>query len=117
KHVTSELVRSIFDVDRMLYFVAPEWWTPRLHRSAQHLGEEPGTAQPPPGGDVHPVGPGRLPVFPGLKAKLAGADAAFSSAERGTGISSDNIVDWGGAKELGRDNYYITEDSAPAKLG
>ena len=41
RHVTSELVRSIFDVDKMLYFVAPEWWAPRLHRSAQHLGEPP----------------------------------------------------------------------------
>ena len=29
KHVISELVRSIFDVDKMLYFVAPEWWAPR----------------------------------------------------------------------------------------
>ena len=36
------------------------------------------------------------------------------SATRGTSITSENIVDWGGAKELGRDNYYITEESAPA---
>lgn len=28
-HVTSELIRGIFDVDSMLYFVAPEWWRPR----------------------------------------------------------------------------------------
>jgi hypothetical protein len=27
-HVTSELVRGLFDVDKMLYFVAPEWWQP-----------------------------------------------------------------------------------------
>jgi hypothetical protein len=131
KHVTSELVRSIFDVDSMLYFVAPEWWMPRLHRSAQHLGEEPGTPQPPAGGGVVRPGTGglMLPALAGLKVdrrsgfapvggwQLAGADAASSSAERGTGISADNIVDWGGAKELGRDNYYITEDSIPAKLG
>jgi hypothetical protein len=127
KHVTSELVRSIFDVDSMLYFVAPEWWTPRLHWSAQHLGEPPGTPQPPAGGGVVRPGTGGLPVFTGFTVQqpvftgftvqLAGADAASSSAERGTGISSDNIVDWGGAKELGRDNYYITEDSIPAKLG
>jgi hypothetical protein len=31
--VLSELINSIFDVDKMLYFVAPEWWKPR--RSAQ----------------------------------------------------------------------------------
>lgn len=28
-HVTSELIRSLFDIDQMLYFVAPEWWRPR----------------------------------------------------------------------------------------
>ncbi len=40
KHVVSELVRSIFDIDKMLYFVAPEWWIPRLqhlHGSQQQL--------------------------------------------------------------------------------
>ena len=42
---------------------------------------------------------------------------AFGGAASGNSITSENIVDWGGAKELGRDNYYITEDSAPAKLG
>lgn len=53
KHVVSELVRSIFDVDKMLYFVAPEWWIPRLHRSSQHLGEEPKPAvQPARGGSA-----------------------------------------------------------------
>lgn len=37
EHVTSELVRAIFDVDKMLYFVAPEWWRapPRSRRSTQ----------------------------------------------------------------------------------
>jgi hypothetical protein len=29
RHVLSELINSIFDVDKMLYFVAPEWWKPR----------------------------------------------------------------------------------------
>jgi hypothetical protein len=28
-HVTSELIRRLFDVDAMLYFVAPDWWTAR----------------------------------------------------------------------------------------
>ena len=31
-HVTAELIRSIFDVDKLLYFVAPEWWLPRRRR-------------------------------------------------------------------------------------
>lgn len=29
RHVMSELINSIFDVEKMLYFVAPEWWKPR----------------------------------------------------------------------------------------
>jgi hypothetical protein len=41
----------------------------------------------------------------------------FGSAAKGNLISADNIVDWGGARELNRDNYYITENSKPAKLG
>ncbi|MEW6731705.1 MAG: hypothetical protein AB1489_10290 [Acidobacteriota bacterium] len=31
EHVTSELIRAIFDVDKMLYFVAPDWWRTRTH--------------------------------------------------------------------------------------
>jgi len=102
KHVTSELVRSIFDVDRLLYFVAPEWWAPRLHRSSkQKLGE--------PEPDVSKASGG----------EGAGLD---NSARRGgpTVVPATNVVEWGGG-EGGRDNYrnnyYITEDASPAKLG
>jgi hypothetical protein len=28
-HLGSELLRSIFDIEAMLYFVAPDWWKPR----------------------------------------------------------------------------------------
>ena len=31
RHTMSELLNSIFDIDKMLYFVAPEWWKPRPH--------------------------------------------------------------------------------------
>src|SRR4029077_11201208 len=31
RHTLSELINSIFDIDKMLYFVAPEWWKPRRH--------------------------------------------------------------------------------------
>jgi hypothetical protein len=33
-HVASELIRYLFDVDSMLYFVAPDWWRPRQQRLA-----------------------------------------------------------------------------------
>lgn len=36
-HVRSEIIRAIFDVDMMLYFVAPEWWMPRRHQSHLNL--------------------------------------------------------------------------------
>ncbi len=42
-HVLSELINAIFDVDKMLYFVAPEWWKPREH-SRQFLGDQNGMA-------------------------------------------------------------------------
>ena len=35
RHVLSELINAVFDVDKMLYFVAPEWWKPR--RTSQIL--------------------------------------------------------------------------------
>lgn len=28
-HIASELIRSLFDIDQMLYFVAPDWWRAR----------------------------------------------------------------------------------------
>jgi hypothetical protein len=75
-------VSALFDVDKMLYFVAPEWWNPRPTPVKQSIGE---------------------------------ADADSTSLEK---ITPDNVVSWGGAGEKGRDNnYYITEDSQPAKLG
>jgi hypothetical protein len=119
KHVTSELVRSMFDVDKMLYFVAPEWWAPRLHRSTQNLGEEPETNPPSTGGGVSTGVSGvRLsPAFAGLVSKISGVVSTFGSETRGTSITSENIAEWGGAKELNRDNYYITDESVPAKLG
>ncbi|TQC42328.1 peptidoglycan-binding protein [Rhodococcus sp. WS4] len=37
RHILAELLNSIFDVDKMLYFVAPDWWKPRVY-SRQFLG-------------------------------------------------------------------------------
>jgi hypothetical protein len=41
-HLRSEIVRSLFDVDGMLYFVAPEWWRQREHYG-QFIGSSPVT--------------------------------------------------------------------------
>lgn len=91
RHVVAELLNSIFDVDKMLYFVAPEWWRPRLHRSKLSLGSE-------------------SPV------KDATGKMVIESRDR-TVISDENIVGWGGKAERRQDDYYITEDSVAAKFG
>ncbi len=127
RHVVSELVRSIFDVDKMLYFVAPEWWVPRLHRSAQHLGEEVKPKPPTGGGSgtvTTPSGAGlRVNLLTSVKdaivnnRTLVAELLAEGAPPSGTTIPSQNLVDWGGGKDAGRDNYYITEKSEPARLG
>jgi hypothetical protein len=92
RHVVAELVNSIFDVDKMLYFVASDWWKPRIH-SHQAFG----TLTP--SGKLAPDGtPEMVP------------DTAMI-------LSRENIVGWGGVNEDRLDNYYITEASWPAKLG
>jgi hypothetical protein len=79
RHVLSELINSIFDVDKMLYFVAPEWWKPRHARGVQSFGEKPKGA----------TGP----------------------------VSVANQVGWDREDDVARKHYYITDESAPAKLG
>ena len=149
----------------MLYFVAPEWWVPRLHQSAQVLGEAPltpDTESVTTGGGSYPggsgagsgsgsvVGPasgtggGSYPggsgagsgsgsvvgpasgtgggSYPGGSGAGSGSGSVVGPASgtdtgRGIIIPAENTVDWGGGKESGRDNYYITEDSSPAKFG
>jgi hypothetical protein len=76
-HIRSEIIRSIFDVESMLYFVAPEWWMPRRRKGQLDLN-------------------------------IKQMDQAFS-------LGDDDVVKWGGEKRP--DNYRITEDSAPARLG
>lgn len=107
RHVVAELINSIFDVDKMLYFVAPEWWRPRLHRSKQQ---------------VQPTPPQEVATFPvtgtasvmqkGLYKKLA-----FVNTSAHSNVLSANTVGWGGINEDYRDNYFITDESEPAKLG
>lgn len=107
RHVTAELLNAIFDIDKMLYFVAPEWWRPRLHGGAQQLGPTPtptptlGTASV-----VDDV------LRKGLKKRVFSAAANVASNPL-----SGSTVGWGGIEDARRDNYYITEDSEPAKLG
>lgn len=104
RHIVAELINSIFDVDKMLYFVAPEWWRPQLRRYTQQLDES-------------AVAPKNSPVTAtafgaGITKKLLGLGAKSKK-----NVLATHTVGWGGADDPNRDNYYITEDSLPARFG
>lgn len=107
-HLRSELLRSIFDLDRMLYFVAPEWWLPRVH---SHQQLDPGM-QRDPFRMTSAARNGRAEL------NITKAKATLVAVADGTGpptIGQGSTAAWGGA---GRpDNYLITDESEPARLG
>ncbi len=91
-HVSSELVRSIFDVDEMLYFVAPDYWRPQTVD-----------------------GPGALP-------KVPYPPSLPDPKQDPMQLTGDVVLGWygyqaGASGVEARPNYLITEDSAPAPLG
>ena len=113
RHVVAELLNTIFDIDKMLYFVAPEWWRPRLHRGRQALG---GIRVP---GETEAAAPaGAETVYGQVKAQASKnvISQVFKQGE-GKQITPMDTVAWGGTDEDRADNYYITEESEPAKLG
>lgn len=85
QHIVAELINSIFDVDKLLFFVAPEWWRPRVH-SHQQLGTIDSIV------DANGKRIGAAPLIP-----------------------KQDPFGWGGDQR--EDNYYITEESSPARLG
>jgi hypothetical protein len=88
RHVLSELINAVFDIDKMLYFVAPEWWKPRRHYS-QFLGRKAPT----------PTGFGK----------------ASKPTTQGV-VGNEMVVNWAD-NEIRTDNYYMTNASEPARLG
>ena len=116
RHVVAELLNTIFDVDKMLYFVAPEWWRPRLHHSHQSLGgmRKPSDISASPAANGTAVASS---VFGELKSEaLKNVVTSATAASQNTQIAPMDTVSWGGAHNR-VDNYYITEESRPAKLG
>lgn len=110
RHVTAELLNSIFDIDKMLYFVAPEWWRPRLHRGRQQLQEE-----TKPRFDLGAVLDAAIDSSVLRRGLLARTLSAGSKAS--PSLLAASTVGWGGVNDAQRDNYFITEDSEPAKFG
>jgi hypothetical protein len=106
RHVVAELINAIFDVDKMLYFVAPEWWRPRLHHTHQQLeATVPATPKSGTSGSLDDI------IENGVNGIIS-QNAGFTIPKL-----NSSTVGWGGVNENNRDNYYITEDSAPAKMG
>jgi hypothetical protein len=106
-HLRSEMIKSIFDVDKMLYFVAPEWWQPRLHQSKLEVGadrEDMATS-------LSAESKKALKKAYGIEASV---NKLAAKAKLGT-LGTEDLVGWGG--EGRKDNYLITEDSDRAKLG
>lgn len=109
RHVVAELINSIFDVDKMLYFVSPEWWRPRLHRSSQQLKVKPAPTIGPVLAEANVVDKAlRRGVFAGALDAQLNFPADFASS---------STVGWGGVDDVSRDNYYITGESEPARMG
>lgn len=122
RHVVAELINAIFDVDKMLYFVSPEWWRPRLHRSHQELGKP----------QTPPLDAPRSPQVKAVAQLSASAaqlvtklpkfgnavvKAAAASGARQNPLLASSTVGWGGVKNWRADNYYITDESDVARLG
>ncbi len=107
RHVFSELINSVFDIDKMLYFVAPEWWKPRKHYNQAILPKESINAN--------------AAAFASNSASL---NKSFKTAlsmpfKQGFAVPKElraSITNWSDGENRD-DNYFITEDSEPARLG
>ena len=108
RHVVAELINSIFDIDKMLYFVAPEWWRPQMRNYTQQLDK---SSMKSPNTALTQI---TSASAKGIAKKMYGAAAMSLKSNDKLGTST---VGWGGVDDPNRDNYYITEDSEPAKFG
>ena len=111
RHVVAELINSIFDVDKMLYFVAPEWWRPRLRVFTQQLGETKASPITTTG-----IVAAKATLASSLTKAVSKGMYSFN-AQQQTASLATSTVGWGGVDDPRRDNYYITEDSNPARFG
>ena len=104
-HKASELISTIFDVDAMLYFVAPEWWRPHTHARSEE--PSPDIAVPP-----EAVGsPSSQPTSGSLRKQNV------SIVTGSAGIDVNSVRPVSDAVQRGRGSYDITGDSTPAHFG
>lgn len=101
-HKAAELISTMFDVDAMLYFVAPEWWRPHTHSQAEQ--PSPDLLTPP------PTSIGKAGAAPGIPHTPIKQVVAMSQGKSGIDTVARAGLDH-------RGSYDITADSAPAPLG
>ncbi|MEU3623047.1 hypothetical protein [Amycolatopsis coloradensis] len=108
QHKLAELISSMFDVDAMLYFVAPEWWRPRLHEAHPTFAPE-----------LDRLGDPKLETPDGKPVRDPAMRMAVDRVIRNSPTGLDeHTVGWSNAEDAQRpDNYFITGDSAPARMG
>jgi hypothetical protein len=130
-HATSELIRSVFDLDSMLYFVAPDYWKPRrAQRQQLDTGHTPSKARPKL--NLKATAPAArgpsISVGHAVTASAASAvgrpvdgngagDRPPSDVADANGLGAHDLIAWGGERDRRRDNYLITETTDPAPYG
>ncbi|GAA3839492.1 hypothetical protein ACFS5L_13240 [Streptomyces phyllanthi] len=103
-YLGSEVLRQIFDVDEMLYFVAPDYWRPR-----------PVSDTPPPPEDPATPTQSSVGTYPVPDASVLAGRTVLSWYSH---TDKANALDpLGHATPEWRVNYLITEESQPAPLG
>jgi hypothetical protein len=107
-HKLAELINSLFDVEAMLYFVAPEWWRPRLHEAHPTFAPE-----------LDRLGDPKLETPDGVPVREPAMTTAVERVIRNSPTGpDDHTVGWANPTDMARrDNYFITTDSAPARQG
>ncbi len=126
-HASSELIRSVFDLDSMLYFVAPDYWKPHHAAKQQldHRSHVPSKAKPklnlkhtPP--QAHK---GSQSIHHALETGEAHAQGHAVTLQipddnaQANGLNPHDLIAWGGEMDRRRDNYLVTENTTPAPMG
>jgi len=101
-HLGSELIRQIFDVDEMLYFVAPDFWRPGsvgTHPTKNSVGKYPVPAPPWAADQATP-----------LAGETVASWYSYTDSYKSSDPPDPLADEW-------RVNYLITEQTLPAPLG
>ncbi|MET8630880.1 hypothetical protein ABZW30_45585 [Kitasatospora sp. NPDC004669] len=102
-HLGSELIRQIFDVDEMLYFMAPDYWRPTTVGAA---------AAPPPRPHPNKDSRGRYPIPepPSLDGLTVAGWYSRTDVDNALDPVGQATLEW-------RVDYAITEETQPAPMG